>query len=115
MNKIIVDHVGHTILGELASEDSNSLKLKNPVIIAAQPTQSGQLQVQLVPLIFREFLNEATRGSVTFTYNKNRIVLVDAEVDEKLAEQYKRMTDPSAVIAQATEGKDQEVVKLFDE
>lgn len=112
-----VNHVGQTLISELISDDKNGLKVKNPAILHVQPSQTGQLQVQLVPYIFREFVKADKRNDgVVINFSKDKVVVVEIELDEKLLDQYARIFQP--IVPQSASapspGKPQ-VVKLFDE
>jgi hypothetical protein len=82
-------------------------------MISVNQTQNGQLQVQLIPLFFSEFIDADQRvdGS-TWTYNTNLVTLGDTTLDARLLEQYVRVFSPQAQTAQSNETP---VVKLFDE
>jgi len=114
MSKIItfIDHIGRTILAEEVESTETSLTVKNPAIIHVQPTQQGQLNVQTIPLYFREFVSDKNKNSgTTWRFNKNSIVVgVDIENDTRLLEQYNRLFSGAAPVAD-----DQKVIKLFDE
>jgi len=109
--KVFIDHVGHTIVGEiLASGDK--LKVKNPAILIASPNNSGQLTVQLVPVFFKEFVKTTVRDEgVVFNYDSSKIVMSEVELDERLLEQYINMFRPT----QRVESKEAPTIKLFDE
>ena len=53
---VFINHVGQTILGEVKSEDSNALTVKNPAVLHVSPNQTGQLTVQLIPLFFNQII-----------------------------------------------------------
>lgn len=111
---VFINHVGQTILGEVKSEDANSLTVKNPAVLHVSPNQTGQLTVQLIPLFFKEFLQEKTRSEgAIFIFNKNNIVQSTAQLEPKIADQYTRIFTPSAPV-NAAKSSDQ-VIKLFDE
>lgn len=113
--KAILDHVGHTIIGELVEENDTKLVLRSPAILHAMPNQQNQLQVQLFPVIFKEFLaGESKETGAKFAYNKCRIVETDLELDDKLIQQYKVMFSNTPGGA-AAPSDDTEVIKLFDE
>lgn len=113
--KAIIDHVGHTVIGELVEENDSKFVLRNPAILHAMPNQQNQLQVQLFPLIFKEFLaGESKKSGAKFHYNKCRVVDTELELDDKLVHQYKIMF--SGEQTENTSGNsDSEVIKLFDE
>lgn len=113
--KAIIDHVGHTIIGEVVEENNDVLTLVNPAILHAMPNQQNQLQVQLFPLIFKEFLaGESKKSGAKFFYNKKRIVDTELELDDKLVQQYKIMFAADSANGAAA-SSDSDVVKLFDE
>ena len=124
-NKITVflDSVGRTILGEKVNEDEKNVSIKNPAVIHIMPNQqTGQLQLQILPLFFKEFLADKDAGSV-WKYNKNNITeAADIVLDFKIETQYKQIYAPgnwhaASAPQQPTQGQDNkpEVVKLFDE
>jgi len=107
-----IDHIGRTILATQVSLDKTHLTVKNPAIVHVQPTQQGQLNVQTIPLYFREFVGEKARNEgTTWKFNINTIVIgVDIDNDPRLIDQYDRL-----FAAQATAPSSEPVVKLFDE
>lgn len=107
-----VDHIGRTILATLVESDKTSLTVKNPAIIHVQPTQAGQLNVQTIPLYFREFVGEKSKANgTTWKFNLANIVLgVDIDNDPRLLEQYNRL-----FAAAPTAAPTEPVIKLFDE
>lgn len=118
--KIIIDQVGRTIIGELVEETDTIFKVKNPCNIFIQANEQGQLQVQTIPLFFREFLTlEGRNVGVTFTYNKNQITDSNAadNLDIKLINQYNQVitnfTQPDEIAQPQQDGA--EVVQLFNE
>lgn len=128
MSKIItfVDSIGRTIIGEHVDaapsgekSDASFFIVKNPAIIHVQPTQQGQLNVQTIPLYFRDFVSEKNKEEGTFwkySYATATIGL-NVENDQRLVDQYQKLFAPVPVIqpassAGAPEGK---TIKLFDE
>jgi hypothetical protein len=118
--KIFVDNVARTIIGEEVENNNDVLVIKNPCTIYIQPNDKGQLQVQTIPLFFKEFLTLDGRDQgVLFTFLKTNIVDSNAAdlLDQKLKDQYNQIisnfTAPDP-ISPVTTG-DTEVVKLFDE
>jgi hypothetical protein len=109
--KVFIDHVGHTIIGEVISSE-NKLEVKNPAILISAPNNNGQLTVQLVPVFFKEFLKpEKREDGVVFNYPSDKIVTSEVDLDDRLLEQYINMFTP----AQKTENKETPVIKLFDD
>jgi len=109
-----IDHIGRTILAEQVSADKTTLTVKNPAIIHVQPTQQGQLNVQTIPLYFREFVGEKSKNEGTvWKFNLANLVLgVDIDNDSRLVDQYKKLFSaaPSIITPQGSE----KVIKLFD-
>ena len=110
--KVFIDHVGHTIVGEILSSNDDNLQVKNPAILIASPNNNGQLTVQLVPVFFKEFVKASVRDEgVVFNYPSSRIVMSEVDLDERLLEQYVNMFKPT----QRVESKEAPTIKLFDE
>lgn len=112
---VFINHVGQTILAELISEDKNTLKVKNPAVLFVQPNQNGQLQVQLIPVFFREFVEQSKRADgVVFNFNKDTIVTSEVALDAKIGEQYERIFSATPAPA-ASKAEKSPVIKLFDD
>jgi len=111
-----IDHIGRTILAEVVGQDKTALTVKNPAIVHVQPTQQGQLNVQTIPLYFREFLGEKSKNEGTvWKYNLSGIVLgQDIDNDPRLLEQYKKLFAPVTAATAGAAGNEK-VIKLFDE
>ena len=119
-NKIItfLDSVGRTVLGERIEAETNekSLAIKNPAVVHILPNQqTGQLQLQILPLFFKEFLADKDTGTV-WKYNRSSITeAIDVTFDFKLEAQYRQIfANTPAPAPQQPQGKP-DVVKLFDE
>jgi len=110
-----IDHIGRTIIAESAGDVDNgaSFLVKNPAVIHVQPTQQGQLNVQTIPLYFREFIGEKSKeNGTTWKYHYANVVFgVDVDNDPRLIDQYNRLWS-APTEAPTAEPK---VVKLFDE
>jgi frataxin-like iron-binding protein CyaY len=120
-NKIAVffDSVGRTILGEKIEAETTDkvLTIKNPAVVHIMPNQqTGQLQLQILPLFFKEFLADKEGGTL-WKYNRENITeAVDVTFDFKLEAQYRQIFSvaPAASAPQQPQGSP-EVIKLFDE
>ena len=115
---LFMDNVGRTVLGELVKESKASLLVKNPSVLHVQPNQeTGQIQVQLIPVFFKEFAAPSSEG--TWEYLKSNITRShNVELDERLITQYNNMY--SAIQAPKPElvgaaAETTPVVKLFDD
>ena len=106
--KLIIDHIGRFIIGTVASESDTILRLSKPIILHVQPSQTGQLQVQTLPLLFNEFLGD--KETNIWTYHKESISISEATLDERLLQQYESMCNPTPIVQ-----KEPEVVKLFED
>ena len=58
--KIIVflDNIQRTIVATLVQQSNDTLTITKPAILNVAPTNEKKLQVQLYPLVFREFLKD---------------------------------------------------------
>lgn len=113
-NITFIDSIGRTIIGEEVNRTDTTLVVKNPAMINVNQAQNGQLQVQLIPLFFAEFVDGATRADGTlWTYNTNAVTIGEVALDGRLLEQYARVFGAQPVSQEASEGDS--VVKLFDE
>ena len=119
-----VDSVGRVIVGQtVKSKSKNVLQIKEPAVVNVQVNQqNGQISVQLLPFIFREFVTEEAREKgVVWNFNADNIVTSDnIELDDAIVKQYENIfTRPVLTTAPAEQSKqdteDAEVVKLFDD
>ena len=119
-NKIVVffDSVGRTILGEKLEDKTTKevLTIKNPAVVHIMPNQqTGQLQLQILPLFFKEFLAEKDNGTV-WNYNRANITeAVDVTFDFKLEAQYRQIFAAGPAPAPQQPQGSPEVIKLFDD
>lgn len=120
----IVDNVGRVIVGQLIETTDEQLKVKEPAVVNVQvDQQNGQISVQLLPFIFREFVKPSSREEgVVWNFDKKSVVTSDnLELDDAILQQYNniftRPVQAPAPAAEAAEAKpaEPEVVKLFDE
>lgn len=113
---VFLDNVGRTIIGTDVSsqEDTNVIKLKNPALVHVQPnTQTNQLQLQILPLFFREFQQDKDSCTV-WSFSKSNITLADSfAFAEQFYNQYEQMFKPLPSAPEASSSE--EVVKLFDD
>lgn len=123
MSKItsFVDNVGRVIVGQTTNSKSKTfLEIKEPAVVNVQVNQqNGQISVQLLPFIFREFVKPKARDEgVVWKFNRTNIVTSDnLELDEAIITQYNNIfSQPVATAAAEAPTQDKpEVVKLFDE
>lgn len=113
---LFIDQVGFTVVGEKIELNEKHLKIKNPAVLQAAPNQQNQLQVQLLPVLFKEFLDSSEKDKgVIFSYPVDKVVLSDATLDNRLVTQYKSLLNPQPQAATSQGNNDPEVIKLFDE
>jgi len=111
---VFLDQIGRTIVGEKVSVDATTLTVHNPAMINVNQLQNGQLQVQIFPLYFSEFLTESQRSKgTTWKFNLAQITLgTDVVVDQRLVEQYDRVVGNTAATPVVAEAP---TIKLFDQ
>ena len=108
-----IDSIGRTILGEQVSSTDSQVTVKNPAMINVSQTQNGQLQVQLIPLFFAEFVDPSVRADGTeWKFNLGNITVGNVVIDARLVEQYTRVFNPAPPQPEAGAAP---TVKLFDE
>ena len=125
---VLVDNVGRTIVGRIKKATNTSVTVENPAIVNIEVRQdTGQIAVQLLPYIFREFISpEQRNGTVSWSFPKNSVVTSsDLKVDDTLKTQYENVySQPSGGLSPAVQQPAQsspepvnepEVVKLFDD
>ena len=113
-NKIVVflDAVGRTIIGSLSRDEGGILAVENPALVHIQPSpQNNQLQLQILPLFFREFQEDKSKSSV-WNYNKSTITIAD---DINLSPQFVAQYQQIFQTAPSQPQQEPKTVKLFDE
>jgi len=91
--KIIVflDSIQRTIVASVVGETPDTLTVDKPAILNVAPTAEKKLQVQLYPLMFREFLKNRDTFP-NWTYSKSAITIADnLELEANLIAQYNEM------------------------
>lgn len=116
---VFADNIGRTIISEVVEEDATTITVRNPAVIAVQPNpQTGQITVQIIPYLFKEFVSQSARDTTQWAFNKAQITrAVNIELDDRLVAQYKNMYSviqtPTASLTKP--GGASPVIKLFDE
>ena len=108
-SKIIVflDNIQRTIVATLVKQDNDTIAITKPAILNVAPTNEKKLQVQLYPLMFREFLKDRDVFP-TWTYAKQSVVVAnDCELEANLVAQYVEMF-------KAIKNEPAPTIKLFD-
>jgi len=112
-----VDQIGRTVIGELVSDDKNSITVNNPVVMYVEPNaQQGQLQVQSFPYLFFEFLANDAKDKNDWTFCKSSIAISNCKLNDAIVQQYKNINNPSSIVTPAgvPANQEPEVIKLFD-
>lgn len=122
---VFVDNIGRTVMGveNKKASTKTQLAVDDPSIVFVQPNpESGQIQVQVIPLFFKELVGEESRdGALTWYFNRSNLVTNPTlSIDEKLVSQYERVTSagpeaPPGIQVEKAPEKEPEVVKLFDD
>lgn len=111
-NKLIVflDSVGRTIIGKTADETTETISVRNPALVHIQANpQTNQLQLQILPLFFKEFQEDKSVPTV-WEYKKATIVIAnDIGFAQQFIAQYEQLFAPPQPQGEP------KVVKLFDE
>jgi 23S rRNA-/tRNA-specific pseudouridylate synthase len=105
---VLLDNLQRTVIATLVKEEADAFVVTKPAVLVVQPTQGKQLQVQLFPLMFREFT--ANRDEFcTWRYSKNAAVAsLDVNLETNLLNQYNDMFKVTPNEAAPT-------IKLFDD
>ena len=110
---VFLDSVGRTILGKTVKEDDVFLSVENPALVHIQANpQTNQLQLQILPLFFKEF-QENKSDSTVWNYRKANISIADEiKFASQFYAQYEQLFNPPVAQPQP---QSENVVKLFDE
>ena len=107
---VFLDNIGRTIIGTAVNQTDAVLSIENPALVHIQPSQqSGQLQLQILPLFFKEFQADKSASTV-WDFKKSNITLSKPiEFHNQFFAQYQQL------FAAPPASPEPEVVKLFDE
>jgi hypothetical protein len=106
---VFLDNIGRTIIGKIANETPDTLTIQNPALVHIQANpQTQQLQLQILPLFFREFQNHGVL-STSWNFKKNNITTSEPiDFAPQFIAQYEQLFG-------APQQKEPNVVKLFDD
>ena len=123
-----VDSVGRIIIGRTTgkiAKNANSISVLNPAIVNIQMQEDGQVSVQLIPYMFKEFLLPENQKETVWEFGLNQITYsTDVAVDERITEQYQQvfeLTDEERqklvekIQSEQSAPVEAETVELFDE
>lgn len=107
---VFLDSIGRTIIGKLAREDDSIFAVSNPALVHIQPnSQTNQLQLQILPLFFKEFQDNKSTPTI-WNYKKANISIADEiSFAPQFIGQYEQLFQPPPPQGEP------KVVKLFDE
>lgn len=113
---VFLDNIGRTIIGKVTKEEADIISIENPALVHVQPnTQTNQLQLQILPLFFREFQADKAQATV-WNFKKQNITTSESiPFAVQFEAQYEQMFRAADSNVPASPQKDPEVVKLFDE
>lgn len=111
---VFLDNIGRTIIGKVVKETDELLSIENPALVHIQANpQTSQLQLQILPLFFKEF-QEVKSEPTVWNYKKQNITTAEPiAFAAQFATQYEQLFQS----LQGGPPKDEpaKVVKLFDE
>lgn len=109
---VFLDAIGRTIIGKTINQTETTLTIENPALVHIQPnSQTNQLQLQILPLFFKEFQADKSQPTV-WHFNKANITLSDSiPFAFQFAAQYDQLFAPP----QPAQQSEPRVVKLFED
>jgi hypothetical protein len=104
---VFLDAIGRTIIGKVVSDTEEILAVENPALVHIQ-INSGNLQLQILPLLFKELCANSTASTV-WNYKKSNITTSNPiEFSQQMYNQYSQLFAPPVP-------KEPQTIKLFDE
>lgn len=112
---VFLDSVSRTIAGVCVGGCDQTISVENPVIVNAMPNPSGQMSLQLIPVFFREILEDKNQKCV-FEYNRDTITVSDiTELDKQIELQYAKLFEEVNLEVDTEEETGSNVIDLFGE
>ena len=110
---VFLDNIGRTIIGKKINETTKQVTVENPALVHINANaQTNQLQLQILPLFFREFLADRSEATV-WHFNKESITVSQQMTFAfQFIAQYEQMFAAPSEQPQQNSG---EVVRLFDD
>jgi hypothetical protein len=110
---VFLDGVSRTIAGVKVADNDTTITVENPVIVNAMPNQQGQMSLQLIPVFFREILEDQNQ-TCTFDYSKSEITTTNiTKLNKQIEMQYAMLFKEVPVVVDTDEDADN-VIELFD-
>lgn len=108
-----LDNIGRIIIGKAVNETTEILSIENPALVHIQPSpQTNQLQLQLLPLFFREFQDDKEQPTIWDFKQANVTKAKNVTFNPQFLAQYEQAFGS---VPKAPTSNEPEVVKLFDE
>ena len=110
---LFLDNVQREIFAVKVSETETTIVVQNPVIVNAIPNQNQQMSLQLIPVNFREILEDQNEDGL-WTYNKDHITISSHKnLAKQIEVQYSMLFKPIPMVVDPEETTDNSVVELF--
>jgi len=85
---VLLDSVNRTILAERVQQTATTITVINPAIISIMPKPNGQMSAQLIPVFFREILDNKNQ-KCEFTYPLTAVTVTNiVSLDKQFQTQY---------------------------
>ena len=111
---VFLDGVSRTIAGVKVADNGTTITVENPVIINAMPNAKGQMSLQLIPVFFREILEDQNQNCV-FEYVKSEITTSNiTKLNKQIEMQYAMLFKEVPKVVDTDEDTDT-VINLFNE
>ena len=109
---VFLDNIGRTIIGKVHNENEDTLTIESPALVHIQANpQTNQLQLQILPLFFKEFQLPNAKPTI-WNFKKANITTPDSiELAPHFIAQYEQLFAPP----QPSSQNEPKVVKLFDD
>lgn len=111
---VFLDGVSRTIAGVKVADNGTRITVENPVIVNAMPNQQGQMSLQLIPVFFREILEDQNQ-TCEFEFSKSDITTTNiSKLNKQIEMQYAMLFKEIPTIVD-TEEDAENVIDLFKE
>jgi hypothetical protein len=100
---VYLDNLQRLILAERISETTESINIKNPIILHVQ-NQGDKVNIQFFPVIFQEFLADRNAATTWVLYKKNITLCENPLLDARVVGQYKHIFSPKAQLPMVMQG-----------
>jgi len=108
---LFLDSIGRTLMGEIIETTEQTIRVKNPIVIdVVHEPSSGKVTLQMLPLFFREFLQNAT-DPLVWAFTRSRLTICEnGTVNNNLAAQYTQIFS-----GQPPQAVNQDTIRLFED